>query len=140
MREASVGISLGFSDDSLRCLFELGTPPNSKRITALRKLKEAGIDTYALICPIMPFLTDIPMLLESLDGYVDSVWLYPISIHQEEGRNWQNIWGIINERHPDLTINFRNAVFHSDHEYWLKQRTLMEELAKRSDVELLVNF
>jgi len=140
MAEASVGISLGFSDDSLRCLLELGTPPNSNRITALRILKEAGIVTYALICPIMPFLTDIPMLLKSLHGYVDSVWLYPISIQQEAGRNWQNILGIINERYPDLATNFRNAVFHSDHEYWQKQRTLMDELTKKSDVELFVNF
>ncbi|MBC8466205.1 MAG: hypothetical protein H8D55_00035 [Deltaproteobacteria bacterium] len=140
MAEASVGISLGFSDDSLRRLLELGTPPNNSRITALRTLKEAGITTYALICPIMPFLTVIPMLLKSLHGYVDSVWLYPISIQQEAGRNWQNILGIINERYPDLATNFRKAVFHSDHEYWQKQRTLMDELTKKSDVELFVNF
>jgi len=88
----------------------------------------------------MPFLTDIPMLIKSLHSYVDSVWLYPVSIQKEADRNWQNIWSIISERHPDLAKNFRNAVFHSDHEYWQKQRTLMEELAKKSDVELLLNF
>ena len=140
MAGASVGISLGFSDDSLRSLLELGTPANSRRIAALKTLKEAGIVTYALICPIMPFLTDIPMLLESLDGYVDTVWLYPISIQQEADRNWQNIWGIISERYPDHATDFRNAAFHSDHEYWQKQRTLVEELDRKSDVELFVNF
>ncbi len=140
MPEVSVGISLGFSDDSLRCLLELGTPPNDVRITALQTLKEAGIGTYALICPILPFLTDIPMLLESLHGYVDSVWLYPISIQKESGRNWQNIWGVVNERYPDLATNFKAAVFNLNHEYWRKQRTLMEEWARESDVELFMNF
>ncbi len=140
MPDVSVGISLGFSDDSLRCLLELGTPPNHSRIKALQTLKEAGIGTYALICPILPFLTDIPMLLKSLHGYVESVWFYPISIQQEAGRNWQNIWGVVNEKYPDLAKNFKAAVFNLNHEYWQKQRTLMEEWAKESDVELLVNF
>jgi len=140
MPEASVGISLGFSDDPLRCLLELGTPPNHNRITALKKLREAGIGTYALICPILPFLTDIPMLLKSLHGAVDSVWLYPLSIEQETGANWRNILNVVNERCPDLTTDFKAAAFNLNHGYWRKQRRLAEECAKGSDFELRVNF
>jgi DNA repair photolyase len=49
---SSAGILIAFQNEQLRRLFETGAPPNEQRIAALKALKEVGVSTHALICPV----------------------------------------------------------------------------------------
>jgi DNA repair photolyase len=48
------GVSTGTFDDALAQALETGTPLVSKRIESLHKLQDAGIRTFAMVCPSMP--------------------------------------------------------------------------------------
>jgi DNA repair photolyase len=140
MPEASVAMSLGFSDDSLRQMLEKETPPNRRRIEALQTLKAAGLDTSVLICPVLPFLTDIAALVRSLQESVGLVWIYPLSINNQIDPNWQNLWGLVSREYPELAADFKQAVFNRDHEYWQGQRALAEELAAETGAEFRIRL
>jgi DNA repair photolyase len=73
-----------------------------KRIDALHKLKEAGVSTGALLCPIIPYITDAIQLIDMLEPYADVIWIYGLSINDRSGQNWLNIQKILNSQSPDL--------------------------------------
>ncbi len=53
-------------DNKILRKFELTSPYQSQRIESIRKLKNAGIDVYAHVGPLMPGLFDIRDLYEKL--------------------------------------------------------------------------
>jgi len=63
MDNASVSVSVTFNDNRVREQFEANTKDTEIRIAALRLLKKAGIKTNALICPVIPFITDVKPLM-----------------------------------------------------------------------------
>jgi len=71
--DSSVGFSVAFHDEQTRQLFEKQAPSNKERIDALKKLKNSGIETYTLICPVMPFITDIESVIELVAPYSDKI-------------------------------------------------------------------
>lgn len=54
-----VGMTVPTLDDELRQLLEPGTPSIPSRLSALRDLAEAGIDTYANLSPAYPLTGDL---------------------------------------------------------------------------------
>lgn len=67
----SVGLSVPTNDDRVRRVLEPNAPPIGSRIATLRKLKEAGIDTWAFIGPMLPM--DPRALFEAVDPHVSRV-------------------------------------------------------------------
>jgi len=55
---ATVAMSIGSLDDSIRRLIEPGTPPARSRLEVLGRCSRAGVGTGVLIAPILPYLTD----------------------------------------------------------------------------------
>lgn len=51
---ASVGFSIPTDDDRVRKILEPNSPPIGSRIATLKKLHEAGVETWAFIGPILP--------------------------------------------------------------------------------------
>ena len=140
MPKASVGFSLGFTDEELRRSLEEETPPNERRIQAMKAAKAAGLETSVLICPVLPFLTDLAALLDSLEEAADYVWIYPLSMNNDIDPNWHNVWRVISQRHPDLAADFKEAVFDRDHEHWRGQRALAHELAGKSRASFAIRL
>jgi len=68
MGEVEVGVTITTIDDHLASQFEPGAPSPSRRIAALRRLIDEGIDAYVLIGPIIPLVTERRMeeLVDSL--------------------------------------------------------------------------
>lgn len=51
---ASVGFSIPTDDDKVRKILEPHSPPIGSRVATLKKLREAGVETWAFIGPILP--------------------------------------------------------------------------------------
>jgi DNA repair photolyase len=128
MPGSSAGISLAFSDEEVRSQFELEAPTTVSRIQALRQLHEAGIETYALICPVIPHLTDVTALIERVSPHADKIWVYPLAVEGEDDRAWRNIEAILRHHHPRRRALVREIVFSQDHAYWMD---LLQELEER---------
>ena len=69
MNAANVSVSVAFNDNRTRCLFEANTMDTEKRIEALHQMKAAGVRTGALICPVIPYITDA-IQFSSLNAWV----------------------------------------------------------------------
>lgn len=53
-----VGLSIGTLDDAWARRVEIGTSSPSARVRALRRLQDAGVPTYGMLCPIFPDALD----------------------------------------------------------------------------------
>jgi DNA repair photolyase len=128
MPGSSVGFSIAFQDDQVRQLFEDKAPPNECKIAALKKLKMAGIETYALITPVMPFITDVESLIELVKPYADTIWIYPLEMKSEKDRNWQNVRRILDHHFPELTEPYKQIAFSTTYGYWTGLRQRLQAL------------
>ncbi len=140
MPESSVGVSLAFQEEQTRQLFEKNAPSNEERIDALRRLKSAGIPTYTLICPVMPFITDVESLIELVAPYSNKVWIYRLEMKSTEDQNWQNIESILNQNFQELTEKYRKIAFSGDHPYWRQLRQKLEELQSKKYLNLQIRL
>ena len=136
MPKPSVGISIAFQDEKTRVLFEKSAPSNKERIEALKKLKKAGIETYTLISPVMPFITDVGSLIEEISPYSDTVWIYGLQVESEEGINWRKVQSILNHHFPELTKQYRKIAFSKEHSYWKGIRHTIEKIQGNIRIEL----
>jgi DNA repair photolyase len=140
MKDSSVGISTAFQDEDVRCLFEAHAPPNEDRIKALKRLKDAGIETYTLICPVMPFISDVESLIDMVAPYADTIWFYGLSMEDEQGRNWQNLRAILARHFPQMAKQYREIAFSSDHPYWMELRTRLEQIQVDRELNLRIEL
>lgn len=125
---ASIGISIAFQNDVERKLFEENTVSNTDRILALNKLKSEGIKTYALICPVMPYITDVDVLINQVHPQADSIWIYPLKIDSIENQNWKNTRPILEQHFPGILEKFEKVVFSPDHVYWDELRQHLKDM------------
>lgn len=73
-----VGMSITTADESIRKVFEPGSPPIGDRIKALETLHKAGISTFAMIAPMLPGAEQLPA---QLAGQVDYVLIDKMNYH-----------------------------------------------------------
>jgi DNA repair photolyase len=137
---ASAGLSFAFHDDSVRSLFENKAPSNDKKIFALRKLHEAGIETYALISPIMPFLTDADRIIDVIKDYAHTIWLYRLDVNSENSVNWQNIRMILQKNIPEILNEFKEISFSSNHPHWDSLRRKLRNRMSDENLNLEIRF
>ena len=69
-KEIEVGFSITTADEKIREIFEPGASPIKERIRALDVLHSRGIQTFAMIAPILPRSDG---LIEQLPGKVDHI-------------------------------------------------------------------
>ncbi len=138
MDDAAVSLSVAFNDNQTRKRFEANTMDTEKRIEALRKLKEAGVRTGALVCPVIPYITDAIELIDMLAPYTDTIWIYGLSVNDRLGQNWLNIQRILRSQFSDLAEQIESVIFSREHIYWSQLR---EDLgALKNDRQLNLNI
>jgi DNA repair photolyase len=90
-KDIEVGFSITTADDKIRKLFEPGASPIKERIHALAVLHSKGIQTFAMIAPILPGAEG---LIEELLGKVDHIlidrlnYFYANRIYMEKKMEW----------------------------------------------------
>jgi len=140
MPSSSVAISFAFNDDPTRELFEANTPSNERRIAALEQCRRAGLRTNALICPVMPLISDVAPLILSVRPYVDAVWVYGLQMESTDHANWHNMRQILADHYPDELPSIQEIAFDKEHSYWAQQRASLEQLRAELDVELRIEL
>jgi len=140
MDNASVSVSVAFNNNHIRQQFKSNTIYTEDRITALRKLRKADIKTSALICPVMPYITDVTSLIDMLAPHTDVIWVYGLSIQERSDRNWQNVEGILNSHFPNLKERIEAVIFSKDHHYWIQLRQDLVELQKNRQFNLNIHL
>jgi len=138
MDDASVSLSAAFLDNQVREQFEADTIDTNIRIEALMKLKEAGIKTSALLCPVIPHITDVYELIDKLAPCTDVIWIYALSILDKSETSWINLRNILKIHYPHKYDEIESAVFSKDHPYWTELRD--ELYNTKNDQKLNLNI
>jgi DNA repair photolyase len=136
MKGSSAGISVAFQDDGHRGLFEENTMPSGDRIWALEELKRNLIETYVLICPVMPYITDVEALVEKVRPHTDTIWVYPLEMKSADDKNWGKTQSIVKQHFPRLVEGFREAAFSPEHVYWKELRRRLEDIRGRDNITM----
>ena len=140
MNDAAVSVSVAFNDNQTRKLFEANTMDTEKRIEALHQLKEEGVRTGALICPVIPYITDAIQLIHMMEPYTDVIWIYGLSINDRSSQNWLNIQNILNSQFPDLIKQIEPTIFTKDHLYWEQLRENLVSLKNNRALNLNIHL
>src|SRR3972149_1452284 len=98
-KNPEVGFTITFSDDSDRKNFEPFASSINDRIEALKKVKEAGIETSVFFGPVIPFISDknLEEFFEKIKS-ADSVLVDRLNV---KSGNWKFIEEILKEKHAD---------------------------------------
>ena len=88
-----VGLSTGSLNPSMTTTIELGTSKPRKRIEALRKLQDAHVPTFGMLCPVFPEVLETGELEELITlirpNQCENVW----SEVYNERHNWKKVRG-----------------------------------------------
>ena len=140
MNDATISVSVAFTDNNIRRQFESNTMDTEARIDALQKLKAAGIKTSALICPVIPYITDVIRLIDSLAEHAGKIWIYGLSILNQNERSWQNVERILEEHFPESRQKIEAVVFSKEHSYWVDLRQDLIKIQKDRQLNLSIHL
>lgn len=142
MEGASVSVSVAIGNDKTRRFFEKNTVETRKRIKALQKIKEAGVRTGALLCPVIPYVTEAMDLLEDTSKYADTIWIYGLSANHDDhyDKGWKNTRQILYNNFPEIADQVQSAIFSQDHPYWTQLRNDIEKFIRNRQLDLRVHI
>jgi hypothetical protein len=101
-------------------------------------LKEAGVRTGALLCPVIPYITVAIQLNDMLAPCTDVIWIYGLSINDRSDQNWLNMQKILSREFPDFLEQIEQAIFSKEHIYWAQLRD--ELVTLKNDRQLNLNI
>ncbi len=139
MDDANVSVSVAFNDTATRSLFEANTMETGKRIEALHQIKAAGVRTGALLCPVVPYITDVFPLIDLLEPCTDVIWIYGLSIADRSGENWKHLEAILKAHFPESAAKIEAVLFATDHPYWDELREDLEALQTNRQLNLNIH-
>lgn len=124
-KNIKVGISIAFHNDDDRKIFEPNAPSITSRINALKKLNEAGIETYVFISPIFPMITDVISIINSTKLYTTSYMFENLNLR---GEYKKNILYLIKKKYPDIYSIYEDIFNQNNILYWDKLLKEIESL------------
>ena len=135
-KSCQVGITITTTDDTLRKEIEPSTSSIQKRIEALQKLKEAGIETYVFIGPILPFFTDWKEIILETKKLTDSYIFENLNI---AGAVWGCVRKWLSGRHQNLLGEYERIYF-TRSGYWDKVEEEIKEFCRKQKLNFEIYF
>ncbi len=129
---AFVSFSFSTLDDKEASIFEPGATPPTKRLLALRKVKESNLQTGVSLMPLLPFISDTPQRVEEFFKVfkLESVdYLFPASITLFGNGKADSKTLVVNaiaKHYPDLVTQYQ-ALFGQGHQVPLSYRKKLEK-------------
>ena len=140
MPGSSVGFSVAFARDDLRKVFEPDTIPVEARMETLARLEEAGIETYALINPVIPFITEVGAVMDLLSPHTRTIWVYPLQMASRDDPNWGAMREVLERAFPEALGEIERAAFARKDTYWLNLREELMAAAPHLPVRLEIRL
>jgi DNA repair photolyase len=111
LKNISVGFTVTTLDDQVSRFLEVGAPPVSSRLEAIKKLTAGGIHTYAFIGPVLPHFvknkTEINKLLDALQtAGVTEVWFEHLNLSPKIKAR---LFAYLQKNAPELIPDFQRA-------------------------------
>jgi DNA repair photolyase len=132
-----VGITLTLPDDRLRGRLEPGASSVEERLRALRELREAGIDTWAFLGPLMPHITDIEGLVDAVSE-VKPKYVIVDRLRLKKGV-WENVRRIVEEFYPQFLDEYVR-IFEDGGEYYDEVLEKVQGMCGEKGLRCEVNF
>ncbi|MFC2159622.1 radical SAM protein [Actinomycetota bacterium] len=114
-----VSFSFSSTNERISSLFEPGAPSPSRRLEAIKKFKEAGIDCGMFLMPIVPFITDSPEMLDhtlkdAKNAGIDFVVFGTMTL--KEGRQKEYFKEALKRYFPELGIEYEK-IYPPEHKW-----------------------
>jgi len=106
--QAEVGLTLTAMDDGVRRVFEPGASTVQERLNALKTFSDQGIDTYAFLGPLLPYISE-DRLEELLNALADRVGKVIVDRLNIKAGNWAPIRDALEDHYPDLLPRIKEA-------------------------------
>lgn len=110
--QSRVIVSFSFSsvDDKISAIFEPGVPSPSKRLKTLTFFKNEGIACGMFLLPVIPFITDIPELIEETmkkanQAGVDFIIFGGMTL--KEGKQKDYFFNVLKNHYPELVTEYQ---------------------------------
>jgi DNA repair photolyase len=104
-----VSVSLAVGDAELHKQVEPGTPSPQARLALIAAIREAGLDCYVLVAPVLPYLTDSVEHLDSLLREIAAAGASGVTVFglhlRGSTRAWFMSW--LSQTHPQLVGRYR---------------------------------
>ena len=126
-----VGFSVSMPNEKARRLFEPRAKPVQQRFAALKTLREEGIATFGFIAPILPKITDLPVIFELLEGNV--AYVFGEALNRHCG-NMAQILRAVTLYDRDLRSSFEKQC--KDREYWNSVEQQFYTLAEKHGIKI----
>ena len=130
LSKSEVGLTMVTLDEDVARNFEPKASSIKERLETLRTLSSSGIETYAFIGPVLPYVTE-----ESLEELIARLAKTPVKrilvdrLNIKAG-NWRTIKKTLSEHYPNLIPKFEEALFKQSH-YYERLKPDIGELCKK---------
>lgn len=126
MQDCEVGLTITLLDRDVKKVFEPWSSSIEDRLNTLRRLHEAGIETYAFLGPMLPHLSEdrLPELLDRLlEAGVNRILVDRLNL---KAGNWNAIHGALKENLPGFLPRFEGALFKFSGYYEMLKSKILE--------------
>ncbi|MFX0140932.1 MAG: radical SAM protein [Candidatus Hodarchaeota archaeon] len=108
-----VGISISTMNENFARIIERAASKPTERLEAIRKVSEAGLQTYVFISPFFPEITDFKEIIEGSEDYTNNFSFENLNFRPH---NVPRIMKIIKENYPNLFSKYKEI--QKDRSYW----------------------
>lgn len=130
-RSCSVGLTITTTNEAARKLLEPRAAKVSRRMEALRELRESGISTYTFIGPIIPGITDLESIFAHLGPDLGTVW--GEALNPSAGA-LDRLVEALGKRFPDSVTLMQKVA--RDADYWARIENSLSALCEDYEVPL----
>lgn len=126
--DVDVGFTITSLNDDFRKKFEPNSPSISRRLSALKKVKENGIDVWVFIGPLLPYFNDKDEELIRLSNTLNVLGVDEIYLDKLNMRKgiWKKLKSILSE---DMYSKYED-IFYKEESYFDKRRSFYETIGK----------
>ena len=136
-KNVQVGFSFFSLDNKDVKNFENFTSSPAKRIQALKKLRQNGINTYAFVGPILPYISNLEKLFASLSE-VNVDFIYCDKLNNVD-KAYNRVQEIIDNKYPYLSKTYP-YIFKQANIFWNKKRQYIRQLADKYQLKTRILF
>jgi DNA repair photolyase len=131
-----IAVSASFLDKKTESKLEPRSTSTARRLEALKKLHEAGIQTALFISPIFPEVSDWRKLINLTKGFVDEYWFENLNLYPSVR---EKICRFLQEYNPGLISKYKEIYSASSH-YWSEVESKIKDYCAESRLNCRIYF